>query len=85
MSWFLYILRSSDNSLYTGITTNITNRVKVHNLGKGSKSLRGKLPIKLVYSETFATRSEALKREYELKQLTKSQKERLLVTNELSS
>jgi putative endonuclease len=65
--WYLYILKCSDDSLYTGITTNIKRRVKQHNLGKGAKSLRGKLPVKLVYSEEFMSQNEAAKREKAIK------------------
>jgi putative endonuclease len=67
MDWYVYILECSDKSLYTGITNNIEKRIKTHNAGKGSKSLLGKLPVKLVYSEKADNRSEALKREAVIK------------------
>ena len=57
------MVKGNDESLYTGITTDIERRVKEHNDGAGSKSLLGKLPVQLVHSETFADRSSASKRE----------------------
>ena len=74
MSWFVYVLESKDKSLYTGITTDIDKRVLVHNAGKGSKSLLGKLPVKLIYNETYENRSQASVRESEIKKLNRSQK-----------
>ena len=67
MKWFVYILECSDKSLYTGITTDLKRRVGEHNSKKGAKSLKGKLPVKLVYNETFLTQIEAAKREHEIK------------------
>lgn len=72
------MLRCSDNSLYTGWTNNLSNRVEKHNSGMGAKYTRGKLPVKLVYYEKFSTKSEAMSREYKIKQLTKSEKEDLI-------
>ena len=74
MNWYVYVVQSSDNSLYCGITNDIEKRVKTHNAGKGSKSLRGKLPVSLVYSELYNSRTDALKRESEIKSLSRSQK-----------
>ena len=65
--WFLYILKCKDESLYTGITTNISRRLNEHNSGLGAKSLRGKLPVELVYKEEFDTQNEARKREVAIK------------------
>lgn len=76
-NWFTYIVRCSDDSLYTGITTNLTKRVQQHNLGKGAKYTKYRAPVVLVYSESFVNRSEASKREYAIKQLTKKEKEKL--------
>lgn len=78
MSWYVYLVRGSDESLYTGITTDIERRVKEHNDGAGSKSLLGKLPVKLVHSETFADRSSASKRESDIKKLSREDKLKLL-------
>lgn len=79
MKYFVYMVQASDNSFYTGYTTNIEKRVKTHNIGKyGSKSLRGKLPVKLVHFEEFATKSEALKREAKIKGWSRVKKTRLI-------
>jgi len=69
MNWYVYIVKCNDNSLYTGITTDIKRRISEHNADnlKGAKSLRGKLPVVLVYSEKFMTQSEARKREMAIK------------------
>ncbi len=75
---YTYILKCSDNSFYTGYTTDLENRLKTHNEGLGAKYTRGRLPVQLVYYETFETKSEALKREIAIKKLTKSQKEKLI-------
>ena len=74
MKWFLYILRCGDDSLYTGITTNIVRRIGEHSKGKGSRYLRGKLPVKLVYQESCDSRSSALKREAEIKKFPRKKK-----------
>ncbi len=79
MPYFVYIVKASDNSLYTGYTVDVEKRVGVHNSSKGSKSLKGKLPVNLVYSETFESKSEALKREAAIKKL--SRVEKLKLTN----
>ncbi|MBD3426272.1 MAG: GIY-YIG nuclease family protein [Candidatus Omnitrophica bacterium] len=77
--WFVYILRCSDGSLYTGITTDLARRLKEHSGGrKGSKFSRSRRPVKIVYSEKVPDRSGALKREIEIKQLSKEKKEELL-------
>ena len=67
MEWYLYIVRCSDDSLYTGITKDINARVIKHNAGKGAKALKGKLPVKLVYSETYKNHLLAAQREIEIK------------------
>lgn len=79
-SYSLYILRCSDNSLYTGITTDLMRRIAEHNTDdkKWAKYTKIRRPIELVYSEWFWNRSEASKREYEIKQMTKSKKEELI-------
>ncbi|MFW6037922.1 MAG: GIY-YIG nuclease family protein [Candidatus Saliniplasma sp.] len=73
--WFVYMLRLNDDSLYTGITKDIDRRIKEHEEGRGSKYVRGRTPLKLVYSERCTNRSEALKREAEIKSWSKSKKE----------
>lgn len=76
--WFLYLVRTSDNSLYTGITTDVARRFVQHQSGKGAKALRGKGELTLVFSASVGERSLALRMEYRIKQLTKRQKERLV-------
>ena len=65
-SHFVYIVRCSDNSLYTGYTNNIEVRINKHNAGKGAKYTKTRRPVVLVYQEMYETKSEALRREYEL-------------------
>ena len=79
-SWFVYILRCADNSLYTGIAMDVNKRIKQHNgiLKNGAKYTRGRRPVKLVYQEASISRSDAYKREYAIKCLNKSQKEHLI-------
>ncbi|HLC38923.1 MAG TPA: GIY-YIG nuclease family protein [Patescibacteria group bacterium] len=76
--WFLYILRCSDNSLYTGITNNLQKRIKKHNQGYGSKYLLGKRPVKLIYSEKYKDQFLARKREVQIKKWRKEKKELLI-------
>jgi len=75
--WFVYVLKCGDDSLYTGITTDIIRRVKEHNggvAGKGAKCTAARRPVQLVYSEECEDRSTASKREWAIKQLSRSQK-----------
>lgn len=72
--YYVYILLCSDNSLYTGITTDIKKRIVEHNNGKGSKYVRSRLPAKVVYSEKLADKSVALKREIEIKKMSRGEK-----------
>ena len=78
MIWFVYMLRCKDNSIYTGITNNLDNRIETHMSGNGSKYLRGRLPVELIYKEDFSSRSSASKREIEVKKLNKKEKELLI-------
>ncbi len=75
---YVYMVRCSDNTLYTGWTTNLTLRIKTHNSGKGAKYTKPRLPVKLVYAEEYECRSDALRREREIKKLTKRAKENLV-------
>jgi putative endonuclease len=77
-NWHAYILKCKDGTFYTGISNDLKSRIKQHNLGNGAKYTRGRGPVKLVYSEQCADRSTALKREAEIKKLTRSQKKNLL-------
>lgn len=74
MEWKLYILECSDGTLYTGITDDIGRRVTAHNLGRGAKYTRGRVPVVLRYVEDCADRSAALRREYSIKQLSRNEK-----------
>lgn len=80
MRYYFYILRCSDNSLYCGITNDLTKRLKNHNNSKGAKYVRSKLPAELVYSEKLTDKVSAMKREAEIKKWSKLQKETLVKT-----
>lgn len=71
---YVYILKCNDDSLYTGWTNNLENRVKVHNSGRGAKYTRARLPVELVYYEEHEDKIVAMKREYFIKQLTRQEK-----------
>ena len=75
--WFLYLVRTADNALYTGITTDVARRFLQHQTGKGAKALRGKGELQLAFSAPVGDRSLALRMEYRIKQLTKRQNVRL--------
>ena len=75
--WVLYMLRCRDGSLYTGITNNLEKRLEAHRSGKGAKYTRGRGPLELVYTENCEDHGAALKRELEIKSLTKAEKEKL--------
>lgn len=78
---YVYIIRCGDNSLYTGWTTNLEKRFQNHKDGKGAKYTRGRGPLELVYFEEFEDKKIAMKREYEIKKLSKTQKELLISMN----
>ncbi len=73
-SHFVYLLECRDGSFYCGCTLNLTERLKLHNSGKGAKYTRARTPVKVVYSEKFKSRSAALKRELRVKRLSRKQK-----------
>jgi len=77
-TWYLYILRCGDGSLYTGITTDVDRRLEAHRSGQGAKYTRGRGPLTLAYRETCGSHSDALKRELAVKRLTKGEKEALI-------
>lgn len=81
MSYTVYILRTSSNTLYIGQTNNLEKRLREHQdkKGKGAKYIRYFTSATLVYSETYSSRTEAMRREYQLKKLTKAQKEALIL------
>jgi|TARA_B100001063_G_scaffold232613_1_gene247921 putative endonuclease len=79
VSYFVYILKCSDGSLYTGITTDITKRLDEHNNSeKGAKYTKARRPVKLIYQESSENRSTASKREYAIKKLTRVKKLQLI-------
>ena len=75
---YVYIVRCSDGSLYTGWTTDVERRIKLHNQGRGAKFTRGRGPVRLVHLESFTNKSDALKREAAIKKLTRVKKEQLI-------
>ncbi len=79
MSYFVYILKCSDDTLYTGITTDVKRRVDEHNNSdKGAKYTKNRRPVELIYSEKSEDRSSASKREYAIKKLTRNEKKALV-------
>lgn len=76
--WYLYILRCADGTLYTGITTDVHRRIAAHQTGKGAKYTRGRGPLVLAYEECCGSHSEALKREAQIKRLSRGNKLLLL-------
>ncbi len=73
-SHVVYVLSCADDSLYTGYTTDLERRVAEHNAGEGAKYTRGRTPVAVVHSESHESRSAALSREYEIKQLSRARK-----------
>lgn len=74
MSYWVYILRCRDGTLYTGITNDVDRRAAAHNSGRGAKYTRGRGPVAVVYREECADKSAALRREYAIKRLTRAEK-----------
>lgn len=77
---FVYIIECSDHSLYTGYTNDVQLRFEKHQEGKGAKYTRGRGPLKLVYTEEFAEKTEAMRREYAIKRLSRKEKLALIKT-----
>ncbi|MGM7724492.1 GIY-YIG nuclease family protein [uncultured Metabacillus sp.] len=75
---YFYVLECNDGSYYAGYTVDLKQRLKKHNEGKGAKYTRGRTPVKLLYSEMYETKSEALKREISFKRLPRKAKEKYL-------
>ena len=76
--YYVYILRCGDDSLYTGITTDVARRAAVHNAGKGAKYTRSRLPVTVVYQEPQPDKSAALRREIKIKAMTRAEKLKLI-------
>lgn len=72
--FYVYILKCRDNTLYTGYTVDLNRRIETHNKGLGAKYTRGRLPVEIVYQEVFESKSEAIKREIDLKKLSRIEK-----------
>ncbi len=75
---YTYILSCGDGTLYTGWTNDLERRLAAHNAGRGGKYTRSRLPVALVYSEEHDTKEQAMSREWEIKQLTREQKLKLI-------
>ncbi len=73
-SWVCYLLQCADNTLYCGITNDLDKRLAAHNAGEGAKYTRGRTPVKLLYHELCVDKSAALKRELEIKSLSRTEK-----------
>lgn len=78
MECYTYMVECSDKSLYTGWTNDLEKRLQAHNAKKGAKYTKSRTPVKLVYYEAFATKQEAMRREYEIKHYTRKEKEALV-------
>ena len=81
MSYWVYMLRCRDGSLYTGSTTDVERRCALHNAGKGAKYTRSRLPVELVYREEASDWSAALRREAAIKHLSRAQKLELIAAS----
>lgn len=79
---YCYIVRCNDGTFYTGWTTDVERRVKMHNAGRGAKYTKMKRPVQLVYTEKLRTRSLAQKRELQIKRLPRAKKMALIMTND---
>jgi len=77
-TWFVYIVRCADRTLYTGVTTDAEKRVADHNGGRGAKYTRNRLPVELVFVEAAGERGDALRREHEIKRMRLSDKRELI-------
>ena len=75
---FTYIVECSDHTLYTGWTNDLEKRIEAHNTGKGAKYTKTRRPVRLVYFETFATKEEAMSREYHIKRMFRQEKIKLI-------
>lgn len=81
MAYWVYILQCADGTLYTGCTIDIDKRIQTHNAGKGAKYTKARLPVTLAYKEACATKSDALRREYAIKQLSRQEKLTLITSH----
>ena len=79
MTNYTYVVRCADGTFYTGWTTCLERRLAAHNRGTGAQFTRTRRPVTLYYYETWATKSEAMRREWEIKQLSRKEKEKLIL------
>ena len=77
-NWFLYMVRCADDTIYTGISIDVSARVTKHNSGRGAKYTQTRLPVRLIYSESQPDRVSAMKREFEVKKWGRKRKEDLV-------
>ncbi len=75
---YTYILRCADGTLYTGWTNDLEQRVGAHNAGRGAKYTRNRTPVTLAYYEIHPTKEAAMRREYEIKRMSRTEKEKLI-------
>ena len=80
---YTYIVKCSDNTFYTGWTNDLKKRIDMHNSGKGAKYTKARLPVELVYYEAFDTKEEAMSREWHIKRLSRSEKQKLIEASDL--
>ncbi|MCF8000526.1 MAG: GIY-YIG nuclease family protein [Halanaerobiales bacterium] len=78
---YVYIVKCADGTYYTGYTNDLERRIEQHNQGEGAKYTKGRRPVELVYSKEFDSKSKAMKREYEIKQLKRKNKLKLIKDN----
>lgn len=82
--YYVYIVQCKDGTLYTGYTVDLSKRIDSHNSFRGAKYTRGRTPVKLVYSEELNSVNEALKREHQIKGMTRKQKIEIINSNKLN-
>ena len=85
MSSYVYILRCGDGSFYTGWTNDLEKRTAAHNDGRGARYTQSRRPVKLIYSEKVSSKNEALRREREIKKMTRAAKQNLLEGTEVKA
>jgi len=82
MNYYVYLVECSDGTYYCGYTNNLDSRIKEHNSSRtGAKYTKGRRPVKLIYSEELLSKSDAMKRENEIKRLSRREKEELVLFN----
>ena len=80
---YTYIVKCSEKTFYTGWTNDLEKRIEMHNSGKGAKYTKARLPVELVYYEAFDTKEEAMSREWHIKRLSRSEKQKLIEAADL--